>query len=118
MSIDNIAKFNSTQVGPVTTKPAPQPAASPRQELPGTGQAVPPAASSTEVKQAITRLNNFVQSQQRDLRFRVDEATDRLVVTVVNAESGEVIRQIPTEEVMAVARSLEMAQGLLVNERA
>jgi len=115
MSIDNLARLNMTQVRPAATQSAP---AMPRQELPGTGQDVPPAASSVEVKQAVSRLNNYVQSLRRDLQFRVDEATDRVVVTVINSESGEVIRQIPSEEVMAVAHSLEQAQGLLVNERA
>ena len=115
MSIDNIAQMNLAQVRPAAQS---SPAASPRQELPGAGQSVPPAASSVEVKQAVSRLNNYVQSLRRDLQFRVDEATDRVVVTVINSESGEVIRQIPSEEVMAVAHSLEQAQGLLVNERA
>lgn len=113
MPIDNIAKLSVPQATPATTKPA-----MPRQELPGSGQSLPPPAESIDVQQAVSRLNNYVQSLRRDLQFRVDEASNRVIVTVMDSESGEVIRQIPSEEVMAVAQSLEMAQGLLVNEKA
>jgi flagellar protein FlaG len=41
-----------------------------------------------------------------------------VVVSVVDPESGEVIRQIPAEEVVAVARTLGQMQGLLINTKA
>lgn len=124
MPIDNIAQLGASQLRPAGPKPAAvsaSPAAtrtdSARQELPASGQAVPPPDRG-EVKQAVSRLNEFVQNLRRDLQFRVDEDVDRVVVTVVDSESGEVIRQIPSEEVLAVAKSLEQAQqGLLLNER-
>jgi flagellar protein FlaG len=115
MPIDNIAKLSIPQARPAGSQSA-APAA-PRQELPGSGQTLPLPAESSDVKQAVSRLNNYVQSLRRDLQFRVDENSNRVIVTVVDSESGEVIRQIPSEEVMAVALSLESAQGLLVNEK-
>lgn len=118
MPIDNIAQLSLPQARPVEAKPVSPAPAAPRQELPGSGQTLPPTASSGEVKQAVSRLNDYVQNLRRDLQFRVDEERNRVVVTVVDSESGEVIRQIPSEEVMAVAHSLEQAQGLLLNEKA
>lgn len=116
MPIDNIAQLSLPQVRPAGAKPAAP--AMPRQELPGSGQTLPPQATSSEVKEAVIRLNSYVQNLRRDLQFRVDENSDRVIVTVVDSESGEVIRQIPSEEVMAVAHSLQQTHGLLVNERA
>ena len=116
MPIDNIAQLSLAQVQSAGAKPkAP---ATPRQELPGSGQTLPPAAIRSDVKEAVSRLNNYVQNLRRDLQFRVDENSDRVIVTVVDSESGEVIRQIPSEEVLAVAHNLQQAHGLLVNTRA
>lgn len=50
---------------------------------------------------------------RRDLRFSVDEETGRTVVKVLDSRSGEVIRQIPPEEMLALAEDLERLQGLL-----
>lgn len=116
MPIDNIAKLSIPQVRPAGSKPAVP--ATPRQELPGSGQTLPPPADSGEVKQAVSRLNSYVQNLRRDLQFRVDEDSNRVIVTVVDSESGEVIRQIPSDEVLAVAQNLQHAHGLLVDERA
>ncbi|MCK7583262.1 MAG: flagellar protein FlaG [Chromatiales bacterium] len=125
MPIDNIAQLGASQLAtgrPQAGGGAREPVATrserARQDLPAGGQAVPPPDRG-EVKEAVSRLNEFVQNLRRDLQFRVDEEIDRVIVTVVNSESGEVIRQIPSEEILAVARSLEQAQqGLLLNERA
>lgn len=118
MPIDNIAQLSLPQVRPAGAKPASPAPATPRQELPGSGQTLPPPATSSEVKEAVSRLNSYAQSLRRDLQFRVDENSNRVIVTVVDPESGEVIRQIPSEEVMAVAQSLQLSHDLLVNERA
>ena len=94
-----------------------------RQVLPGSGQSPPPAAGSgppagADIKQAVQDLNNYAQSLQRDLHFSIDEDSGETVVRVMDHESGEVIRQIPSEELLAIARSLENAQGLLLSAKA
>jgi flagellar protein FlaG len=120
MAIDNIAQLVTTQVrsGTGPGVPAATPAAPVRQELPA--EAKPEATPEPrEVAEAVSRIQGYVQTLRRDLQFRVDENLNRVVVTVVDSDSGEVIRQIPGEEVIAVARSLEqMQQGLLVNQQA
>jgi flagellar protein FlaG len=102
--------------------PAAQQAAVPRQALPGSGETLPQvqptAAGQVATAQTAGRITEYVQSLRRDLQFRVDEATDKVVVTVVDPESGEVVRQIPSEEVIAVARALGQSQGLLVDTKA
>jgi flagellar protein FlaG len=51
--------------------------------------------SETSMKAAVTRLNEFVQNVQRNLEFKVDDATGCTVVTVRDAQTDEVVRQIP-----------------------
>ncbi len=48
-------------------------------------------------------LSNFARLLDRELAFRVDEATGKTVVTVLDSETKEVIRQIPSEELVRLA---------------
>jgi len=65
------------------------------------------------VDEAVARINDFVQVVQRDLRFSVDAATGRTVVKVVDAETDQVVRQIPADEILAIAENLQELQGVL-----
>jgi len=79
------------------------------QDLPAKREAPPPA----DIAAAVRRLNQLMAERQRNLSFRVDEASGRTVITVLHAKTSEVVRQIPSEEVLALARALEQARGLL-----
>jgi flagellar protein FlaG len=79
------------------------------EELPVTHAAPPPV----DVAAAVRRLNELMEQRQRDLSFHVDEASGRTVITVRDAATSEVVRQIPSEEVLALARVLEQADGRL-----
>ncbi len=68
------------------------------------------------LQEAVTRLNDQMQSKGRDLSFSLDERIDRTIITVKNLQTGEVVRQIPTEEVVRMAHSIEDMKGLLFNQ--
>jgi flagellar protein FlaG len=59
-----------------------------------------------ELQQAVTQLNDYVQNIQRNLQFSVDKESGAMVVKVIDTKSAKVIRQIPTEESLRMARSL------------
>ena len=63
-------------------------------------------------------LEQFVRSIRRELEFRVDEASGRTIITVRNKETGEVVRQIPGEEVVALARALAEGRPTLLESEA
>ena len=65
---------------------------------------------SQDVSQAIEELNDYVQSLQRDLRFSLDDELGRAVVRVIDSSTQEVIRQIPNETALQLARNLKDAQ--------
>ncbi len=80
------------------------------------GKSLPPEAreaeiSSDDLKQAVTELNQHIQNIERDLFFSVDDSSGRTVVKVVNSETEEVIRQIPSEEVLRISRSIHEQMG-------
>ncbi len=60
--------------------------------------------ASAELNAAVQQMNTYVQNIQRDLQFSVDEESGRNVVKVIDSKSKEVIRQIPSEEVLVLAR--------------
>jgi flagellar protein FlaG len=64
----------------------------------------PEKLSNEEVLEAVQNLNDFVQKTRRELNFSVDEQTGRTVVKVIDHETKDVIRQIPAEEILDVAR--------------
>jgi len=71
-----------------------------------------------ELEQAVTDIREFVQSSKRNLDFSIDDSTGRVVVKVIATESGEVIRQLPSEAALKLAASLSDASNLLFNEKA
>jgi len=79
------------------------------QDLPA--QAAPPPPP--DIDAAVRRLNQLMAERQRNLSFHVDEASGRTVITVLDATTSAVVRQIPSEEVLALARALEAARGLV-----
>ena len=85
------------------------------------------AADAAELNQAVTRINSVIQNVQRDLSFNLDEDSGRTVIRVVDSQSGKLIRQIPSEEVLAIVRHLqdmeesaagqaEVAQGIIFSD--
>jgi len=122
--IDGDIKPNVMPLMPMARgKPEPVqavPPVQPEQNLPGSGNALPQAKEKTnekEVAEAVSNLNDYIQVIRRELEFRVDKETGRTVVTVLDAETGEKIRQIPSEEVLALARNLdpEATTGLIIS---
>lgn len=64
------------------------------------------AEGQAQIEEAVSRINEYVQNQQRTIRFSIDEKSGRDVVTVLDQKTDEVIRQIPREEILVVARRL------------
>jgi flagellar protein FlaG len=64
------------------------------------------------------QIESFVQSMGRDLSFSVDSTTGYHVVRVTNPETGEVVRQLPSAELLKIAQSMEQTNSGLVNQKA
>jgi len=62
--------------------------------------------------QAVSQLNDFVQSVQRDLQFEVDNNLGQTIVKVVDQKTQEVIRQIPDEVALRLAEKLQQDEPL------
>jgi flagellar protein FlaG len=63
-----------------------------------------------QLGEAATVVESFLQGQNRNLAFSIDENTERSVVTVLDSDSGDVIRQIPSEEILVLAKRIQELQ--------
>jgi flagellar protein FlaG len=59
-----------------------------------------------------------VQASQRNLDFSIDDTTGKVVVKVIATDSGEVIRQIPSETALKLAQNLSDASSVLFDSKA
>ncbi|MDX1472728.1 MAG: flagellar protein FlaG [Reinekea sp.] len=69
-------------------------------------------ASQDTVQDAVTKLNDYVQSVQRDLRFQLDDDSGKTIITVVDSRTSEVVRQIPDDVALKLARDLQQDEPL------
>ena len=71
-----------------------------------------------ELDQALARVREVFQKADSRMEFSVDPDLGRVIVKIMDGESGTVIRQIPQQEVLDLAKSLETPTGLLLHHKA
>ena len=74
--------------------------------------------SQGQIDEAVERINDKVQKVMREIKFSVDDSSGRVVITVMDQVTKEVIREIPPEEVLNLADHLDNLQGVLIKEKA
>ena len=83
----------------------------------------PADASAQDLEVAAATIQDYFKNAQSDLKFSVDKDTGRLVFKIVNSATQEVIRQVPSEEVLSMARKLRAlsnsgdAPGVLMDKQ-
>lgn len=72
-----------------------------------------------QVREAVSKLNDYVQNIRRTLSFSIEESTGRTVIKVYDSETDELIRQIPPEETLRLAEVIDdQSASLFIEERA
>ena len=74
-----------------------------------------------QVAQAAARIKEVLRGTTSRLEFEIDpdlNKMDKVVIKILNGESGEVIRQIPAQELVDLAKHLDDPRGFLVQEHA
>ncbi|MDR0577049.1 MAG: flagellar protein FlaG [Candidatus Accumulibacter sp.] len=140
MNINEIVSHAATASLPPRQAPV-NPAANPnRQAVPGTAWPGEVAASSQtvqaqavavtdpsagngagfeeELDEATEKIQEFVNTVASEIKFSIDEDSGRTVVKVIDRSTQEVIRQIPSQEVLDLAQALDKLQGLLIRQKA
>lgn len=74
--------------------------------------------SPEKVEDAVKQIEQFTQSVAQNLKFSIDEDTGKTVVKIMDSQTNELIRQIPSEEAINIARTLGKIEGVLFNDQA
>ena len=127
-AISNLAVSSGAPSSPVTPRQAP---AEVTADTPGTqpakieilpSQALKPAQeippSQQELDKAVIEVNEFVSKVNSSLNFSVDKDPGQTVVKVIDVATKEVIKQFPSEEMLAIAKALDSIKGLLLKQKA
>ncbi|HMU28459.1 MAG: flagellar protein FlaG [Nitrospira sp.] len=105
------AAIQATQSGPQHTTEKKVEAKAPEPE------SSTPETKGKDLEQALTRVREVFKKADSRLEFTVDPDLDRVVVKVMDGDSGTVIRQIPQQEVIDLAKRLETPTGLLLHHK-
>jgi len=82
--------------------------------VPARSEAIKPE----QVEAAVNQIQQFTQALTQNLKFSIDEDTGKTVIKIVDVQTQEVIRQMPSEEAIKIASALGKIQGLLFNGEA
>jgi flagellar protein FlaG len=77
-----------------------------------------PPPTKEQVEQAAARVKDLLRGTTSHLEIEIDPDLHKVVIKILNGESGEIIRQIPSQEILDLAKNLNEPKGLLVRERA
>lgn len=86
--------------------------ANPSTQMPSSATQASSQPSREQVDQAMKDVKQALPLQARNLQFSIDEDTGKTVVKVVDPTTKEVIRQIPSEEILAIAKALDKSMAV------
>ena len=75
------------------------------------------AEMAAEIREAVAAINEAVKKVPTSLDFSVDEASKRFVVQVTDKNTGELIRKLPGDAVLRIARQLESMKGVVFDQK-
>tara|TARA_B100000768_G_scaffold42584_1_gene41450 strand:- start:22 stop:411 length:390 start_codon:yes stop_codon:yes gene_type:complete len=75
------------------------------------------AENAAEIREAVAEINKAVKKVPTSLDFSVDEASKRFIVSVTDTNTGEVIRQLPGDAVLRIAKQLESLKGVVFDQK-
>ena len=122
MAIESItsATLNTSSVAPSETRAPARSAGEVAAASPAADAATPAqqSASEAQLQGAVNAANDFIKPITNSVEFSLDKDSDKMIVKVMDNATKEVIRQIPSVEMLAIAKALDKIQGLLIKQKA
>jgi len=116
-SIDVQSSYAATVADGIRTSQGPRPVGANVATEPAKAQDAK-SVDPTALARAVEQTNKIIQPIATDLQFSVDPGTKSTVVKVVDMATQQVIRQVPSEEMLKIAEALDKLHGLLVRSTA
>jgi flagellar protein FlaG len=71
-----------------------------------------------QLEQAVAKVSEDVQAHDTNLKFEIDDSTERVIVKVIAKDSGKVIRELPPKEVLELEKFYDKSRGVLLETKA
>lgn len=114
-AVPQVAQGNSTAA---TGRPATDLQGKPDPRLAQQADEAEDTGSANPLADVVSDLNSLVRELHRELKFSVDEDSGDTVIKVIDKETKEVVRQIPSEELMHLRKRLQEAAGVIFHDSA
>lgn len=90
----------------------PRPVVERKQETPSAREEIP----REEVEKAAEKLNHLMGIINKRLEFSVHEESQRVMVKIIDQQTGDVLEEIPPKRVLDILSSISEATGLLIDK--
>ena len=116
----NVALQSSTTGATARTSPRPaqQPQAASEPAPVEPSQAVSATQTAEAVREAVEQVNDALRRVSAGVEFSLDQGSGRVIARVVDSETKEVLRQIPSEQMLAISRAIDDLRGMLIQQEA
>lgn len=75
------------------------------------------ALSVENIEKALESINGALKNANNSLRFQIDNSVSQPIISVVDQDSGEILRQYPSEEVVRISRNIDSLRGVLFDSK-
>lgn len=118
-SMSNVtSQSTSFHSAPITNKSSANPASNVNTSIQKAQSDTANPVQPDQLQKAVDSIEKFAQAASQNLKFSIDEDTGKTVIKVMDATTDEIVRQIPSEEAIDIARSLSKIHGALFNDHA
>jgi flagellar protein FlaG len=119
MTITTIGGSGAQSAGPPPTAPQGAVATVASAPVVVARQAPAQQPKPEQIQKAIESMKQMIEAKApNSLAFSVDDSSGKTVVRITDAQTGETIRQIPSQELLDIARSIDKMQGMLLRGKA
>ncbi|PSJ18438.1 flagellar biosynthesis protein FlaG [Nitrosomonas supralitoralis] len=112
------SQSTSFHSAPITGKSSTDPVSNGNISIPKAQPDTTNPVQPDQLQKAVNEIEKFAQAASQNLKFSIDEDTGKTVIKVMDATTDEIVRQIPSEEAIDIARSLSKIHGALFNGHA
>lgn len=77
-----------------------------------------PPVDDAQLQAAVKAANSALESAQSGIEFSVDRASGKTIVRIMDKQTNEIIRQLPSEEMLEIAKAIDRFEGMLLHQKA
>jgi flagellar protein FlaG len=77
-----------------------------------------PPVDDAQLQAAVKAANSALEAAQSGIEFSIDSASGKTIVRILDKQTNEVIRQLPSEEMLEIAKAIDRFEGMLLHQKA